>query len=154
MSWASERLQALNQQYSYREITEITGIPASTISYVIREQRVLPSQYILNLKSLYSRYAYSQLRTAGLSVALSSRYRWYTPAHLGDILREATDLVSRLVDYRYESYRQYLQTHGKYTTDADVRQRLSDAIRRSLSRRQIQAGDDINTDSPTLRHIV
>lgn len=60
-----EGLQLLSRDYTYSQIREITGIPESTISYVINGQRDLPSKYESDLTTASYFHAFKYLRDSG-----------------------------------------------------------------------------------------
>ena len=73
------RVQFLNQAESLATISEETGIPRSSLSYIARGERNLPKIYQTPLSNYYRRQAYSRLRDVGLSSVQANRFRWYAP---------------------------------------------------------------------------
>lgn len=154
MSWAAERLAVLRKSVSYRKISEETGIPISTISYTVREQRVLPAKYTQSLRNYYSRNIYKQLRDVGMSPQSARRYRWFTPSKQMEFIQEADDLVNQLVDYRMQQQIDYMRRQGTFVSEADTRSKLYDWIREGLGRYPVDRDDDYGKNSPSLRHII
>lgn len=154
MSWSQDRLAALSQRHSYRTISRETGIPVSSISYVIRGQRKLPSKHIRQLRNYYSRDVYAQLRSAGLNPRIARRYRWFSTAHQQEFIEEASDVVEQLAGYRLEQYREYLIKQGRYTSDEDTMNILRDAIRDSLGKSPIDLHPERMTDTPVVRTLI
>jgi hypothetical protein len=152
MSWAGDRLAFLSERYSYREIRELTGVPESTISYVIRGERKLGAQYILNVRSAYSRTVYRELRDAGASVYVARKYTWRSTASVAEFLGESDTMVRNLADYRLEQYADYLRRQGRYVSEEDTRSVLIAAIKKSMARSPIDLGRHEGGDSPSLRH--
>jgi hypothetical protein len=132
MSWASERLEYLHTDHSYSQISAITSIPASTISYVINNQRQLPNQYRSSLRNSYQREVYSDLRTVGLSATQSQRFSWYSPTKVIDVIQDVNSLVDSLIQGRMDQYKNYLMSTGQYTDDTQVVNILESSIRESL----------------------
>lgn len=74
-------------------IARETGIPRSTLGYVRRGERRLPTQYRAAVRNLYQREAYRRLREVGVSSIQARRFSWYTVKKV----RAVTDIVNKLV---------------------------------------------------------
>lgn len=61
----SESLELLARSYTYRQIQEQTGVPQSTISYVLRGERELPEKYRQSVTAAGYFQAYRELRNEG-----------------------------------------------------------------------------------------
>lgn len=154
MAWAIETLDRLYGRYSYNQISERTGIPIATLSYVIRGERNLPTKYILPLRNAYARLNYLELREAGLPVQLARSLRWASTLKRADYLSSANSLIGQLVDYRYVEYNESRKRRGIWISDADTRDRLRQSITAAMGRSPIDVGKHEGADSPSLRHIV
>lgn len=73
------KVQFLYQQTTLSKISEETGIPASSLSYISRGLRDVPRVYKTTLANFYRREAYDRLRTVGLSSYQANRFRWHAP---------------------------------------------------------------------------
>jgi len=65
MAGTIDRLTYLKESYTQSTISEMTGIPQSTLSYVIRGLRELPVQYFGAVVNTFQTEAYRRLTTAG-----------------------------------------------------------------------------------------
>lgn len=153
MAWYVDRLRWLKERITGQEISSNTGIPNSTLSYVIRGLRTLPSRYLKPTRLFYTRSAYRALRNVGLSVDLARRYRGLAPSSLDRILAQANDNLERLVNYRFDQYKQYLINQGRYESDSQVYEILRESIAKGLGRSRVGEGDYTGKDSPSLRYI-
>lgn len=154
MIWASRRLQYLNQRMSQAQISRLTGIPASTISFAIREQRMLPPRHVRQLRNLYSRTVFRDLRDAGISYDIARAARQWSPLRVTNLLEQATSLVEKLAQYRLESYIEFLQAQNRYISDEHTLNILRESIRASLERSPVTDEHEVTRDSPSLRRIL
>ena len=154
MSWASDRLQYLNQQYSYREIQDFTGIPISTISYVIRDQMRLSDVYRLPLRRAYSRTIYASLRASGLSPNIARNISWGSVSKAEEWINESKGVVNQIAQSRFEQYKDFLIRSGRYVDDETTAQILRDSITKALAKSPIDTDEFKGKDSPSLRHVV
>lgn len=154
MSWASDRLEFLAGKYSYRYISEYTGIPISTISYVVRGERVLGAQYLQNLGSFYQREAYATLRARGYSAITARAFRSRAVAAVVAALSRSDSIVEALAQYRLPQYRKYLIAQGRFTNDEDTLQLLREAIQKGMASSQQDNEDQFGSDSPTIKMIM
>ena len=69
------------------QISALTGIPQSTLSYVARGLRELPYQYQSSLLKTYTSEAYRRLRTEGASWIIANRKKWQNPKDVYDDIR-------------------------------------------------------------------
>lgn len=76
---ATRNLQFVGETRSQTWIAEQTGIPRSTVGFVLRGERTLPSEYALSARSLYQREGYSRMKAEGFSASQADRFKWYTP---------------------------------------------------------------------------
>ncbi len=155
MSWASERLLYLTKTHTYRDIAEITGIPVSTISYVIRGERILQGRYHLPLRSMYERQVYGDLRALGMSAQMARRFRSFSTERIVQYQSKANEVVNMLVDYRFEAYKASLIKQNKFVSDDETRRVLVEAISKSIvSSPTDYSKDEGKNDSPSIRHIL
>ena len=119
------------------EISRQTGIPTSTVSYVLREERNLPAQYNPGLRNAFQREAYHNLREAGLSSTQADRFKWYVPGTVTIVTEQTTGIVGSIVDKRMEAYSQYLKSQGTYISEEDTRARLMEAIAESIQKSEL-----------------
>jgi hypothetical protein len=116
------------------DIARNASIPSSTMSYVMRGERELPSTYNPNLRNLYQRTAYKALREKGMSTTQARRFSWYAPSKIVEVLQQAIDIVQKISSARFAKYKEYLQSIGQYTTDEAVLESLTKAIRDAISK--------------------
>lgn len=154
MSWASERLQWLNQRYSYAVIRDYTGIPESTISYVIRGMSVLPAQYAVPLSRYFNRESYGALRAAGATASIARSLRGTSLERINAFLESGNSLIIQLAQSRFDQYKRYLIQEGRYTSDADVLQRLAQSIAKNMGKSAKRRDSNFAEGSPSLRHFV
>jgi hypothetical protein len=60
-------------------LSEASGVPRSTLSYVARGLRELPAQYRESIRNVYQGEAYGNLRMSGASSTQANRFKWYVP---------------------------------------------------------------------------
>ena len=72
-----------------------TGIPRSTLGFVRRGERKLPSGYQSSVRNLYEREAYRRMRETGFSRTQARRYQWYAPESIRLKESEMKLLVNR-----------------------------------------------------------
>lgn len=80
-------------------ISEITGIPQSTLSYVVNEQRELPTKYENTLYNAYRSTAYGRLKDSGLSTIEANRFKGGNV----DRVRAAGRMFEEMVDFSTQS---------------------------------------------------
>lgn len=132
MTLARARLTAVKETLSQAEISRQTGIPQSTLSYVLSGERELPDKYKKATRNIYQRTTYRQLRDTGLSATQARRWSWYSPPTVTKVWSEVGDVVDKLVNYRFEAYNDYLKRTGKWISDANTRERLRGAMEEAL----------------------
>jgi len=77
-------------------VSEMTGIPQSTISYVSRGLRELPKIYTTTMRNFYQRDAYATLKETGFSATQANRFKWYVPETVLDVTEIITDKVNSM----------------------------------------------------------
>ena len=76
---STRTLQYVNETRSANWIANQTGIPRSTVGYVLRGERVLPTKYNLNARRVYQTEVYGHMKSAGMSANQATRFKWYAP---------------------------------------------------------------------------
>ena len=79
MSIAQRRLSYMGLTKTDTWIAQQTGIPRSTVGFVRRGERALPSQYDYDLRLGYQRVAYNKLREEGMNTDQSRKFSSYSP---------------------------------------------------------------------------
>ena len=60
-------------------IARETGIPRSTLGFVRRGERKLPSIYTNQIRNTYQRTIYAEMKSYGFSATQARRFSWYAP---------------------------------------------------------------------------
>ena len=60
-------------------IARQTGIPRSTLGFVRRGERKLPSIYTNQIRATYQRTIYEEMKSFGYSATQARRFSWYAP---------------------------------------------------------------------------
>lgn len=89
-------LQYISKDMSRNDIHQITGIPFSTMSYVINEIRDLPQIYHEEIDILYSQTAYSRLRDFGILSLDAEYYAGQHPDKVLSVEDNMTSIIDRL----------------------------------------------------------
>ena len=94
---STRNLSYVNEKQTQQWIADQTGIPRSTVGFVLRGERKLPSQYNLNARRIYQTEVYRRLTGEGMSPNQASRFKWYAPEAVGlktnimqEIVKEST----------------------------------------------------------------
>jgi len=98
----------LRTKTTLTNISQQTGIPISTLSYVSRGERNLPSQYVTPLRNFYQRFSYQQMRTAGIAVNQAHRFSWYQPEKVQLVLVEFETKIKYLTEGYVANYKKYI----------------------------------------------
>jgi len=98
----------LRSKTTLTNISQSTGIPVSTLSYVSRGERNLPSKYITPLRNFYQRTSYQLMRTAGISVNQAHRFSWYQPEKVQLVLTEFETKIKYLTEGYVANYKKYI----------------------------------------------
>lgn len=88
MSSYAQRLSFMKQYMTYTEMSELTGIPRSTLNYVVRGVRDLSQQYRPLVEPAYRKTAYHALRDAGFSSYQANRWKWYSPSRVMEVMQD------------------------------------------------------------------
>lgn len=92
----TKQIRFLYETMNDNEISLLTGIPRSTVGYVRRGERRLPSNYNRSLRQHYQQSAYERLYTQGASAYEAKRFSWYSPDTVSELI---TDLYDRVEYY-------------------------------------------------------
>ena len=76
---STRTLQFVNETRSQNWIAQHSGIPRSTVGFVLRGERTLPSKYNLNARRIYQTEVYATMKAAGMSASQATRFKWYAP---------------------------------------------------------------------------
>ncbi len=76
---STRTLQFVNETRSQNWIAQHSGIPRSTVGFVLRGERTLPSKYNLNARRLYQTEVYATMKAVGMSASQATRFKWYAP---------------------------------------------------------------------------
>jgi hypothetical protein len=98
----------LRQKNTLTSISQSTGIPISTLSYVSRGERNLPSKYTSVLRNYYQRNTYQIMRSSGISVNQAHRFSWYNPEKVQSILVEFETKIKYLTEGYVANYKKYI----------------------------------------------
>lgn len=117
---------------SRRSVSRATGIPASTLFRVEKQQAILPRKYNLSLRRLYQRQAYKILREEGMSVSQSNRFKWLTPESI--IIKRGTmqSVTQFLTEGAYEARRVSLDKQGISYKDLEIWEEMNKAVKDGL----------------------
>ena len=99
MSVILERIGYLLENMSQSHLSNITGIPKSTLSYVVNEVRELPTKYENVLYNTYRKQAYNRLRDAGASIVEANRFKSGSVARVHSVEK----LYDQMVTWSKES---------------------------------------------------
>jgi len=83
MNIAQRRLSYMFETKTDTWIAQQTGIPRSTVGFVRRGERALPSQYDYDLRLGYQRVSYSNLREEGMNTDQARKFSSYSPESSG-----------------------------------------------------------------------
>jgi len=123
MSIELERLQYLNETHTQTWISQQTGIPQSTLSYVLREQRELPQQYYSGVLTTYMTNTAYRMSDAGLPVHQVPRFQVQEP----EIVRSVTAYVNDTAMKLAEGY-VIKQAYDQDIPDSQVQSYINDNI--------------------------
>lgn len=94
-SVAQNRIEFISVTRSDTWIAAQTGIPRSTVGFVRRGERDLPSKYQTTLRNAFQREAYARMRETGFSTTQARRYSWYSTEQISYRISEMRLLVDR-----------------------------------------------------------
>lgn len=86
----AQRLSFMKQYMTYTEMSELTGIPRSTLNYVVRGVRSLSEQYRPLVEPNYRKTAYRALRDAGFTSYQANRWKWYSPSRVMSVMQDVS----------------------------------------------------------------
>jgi transcriptional regulator with XRE-family HTH domain len=85
----------IGERMSQADISRETGIPRSTVGFVMRGERELPTEYTSSLRNLYQRTAYAEMRESGASVEIAKKFSWYSPGRVEQVDDIYDELTSK-----------------------------------------------------------
>lgn len=117
---------------SRRSVSRASGIPASTLFRVEKQQAILPQKYNLSLRRLYQRQAYKILREEGMSVSQADRFKWLTPESV--IIKRGTmaSVTQFLTEGAFEARRVSLDKQNVSYRDLELWDEMNEAIKKGL----------------------
>lgn len=95
MSAILDRLTYLTIDHTQTWICQETGIPQSTLSYVLSGQRDLPVEYSISVTNAYARTVYQIFRGYGFSPDEARSYRYSAP---NTVTSKENDIIEKLND--------------------------------------------------------
>ncbi len=97
MSAAQDQIKFMSERgISDRTISGMTGIPRSTIGFVRRGERGIPSEYAVTLRDNFRKVNYHSLRRDGMSYHQARKYSSQKSSKAEGILVEMRMLVTQL----------------------------------------------------------
>jgi transcriptional regulator with XRE-family HTH domain len=134
-TWAQQRVQYLSKNMSLREIARETGIPRSTLGYVWRGERQLPTDYVTDLETTYRKGVYANLREVGVSVEQSQLYRYLSPSMASSLEARMETTINRLSLGAYAAAAEKMNRQGLLFDPAklfpDMKARVTAGLRAS-----------------------
>ena len=73
------RLTYILETVSQAEVSREIGIPRSTLQYDVAHNIPIATEYQVQLRNLYQRTAYANMREEGFSSYQARRFSWYSP---------------------------------------------------------------------------
>jgi hypothetical protein len=125
MGFYDSRLNFMLENHSQAEVSLMTGIPQSTISYVSRGLRDLPDIYKNDVKNAYQRDAYKQLLNAIPNTVNANRFRGYAPDTVRGVIKEMNALVE---EYSYGAVASIFQNLQRDPTKQEIQTALPASI--------------------------
>jgi len=104
MSIGTRRLSYVLKSKTQTVVSQLTGIPQSTISRVKNGQISLPTKYSSTLRNFYQKTAYGDLRDMGASATQARRFSWYIPETVTDVVSTLED-TKNLLSTAYVAHR-------------------------------------------------
>lgn len=91
-----ERLGYLLDELSQSDVVGMTGIPASTLSYVSRGIRTLPVVHEKALRNAYQREARFRMEDSGFSGSQRNRFASFAPSTVRKVTKDVQDKIEYL----------------------------------------------------------
>lgn len=130
MNLQQSELSYLNRIYTQSEISSLTGIPSSTLSYVMRGERTLPEKYNTSTHSIYAQTAFDMLYDSGATK--SAAYSMMN-AHPDTVIEHEfrwQGVVERMTEY---DIRSQLKKEGIDATFENILTRWDDIYEKKIS---------------------
>ena len=96
----TDELIYMSTYYNRTDLSNITGIPSSTLGYVLRGERELPDKYLSNTHYQYSLTAYENLMMSGANRNAAMQVCGQPPENILDMQFRWQKLTSNLTSYR------------------------------------------------------
>jgi hypothetical protein len=131
MSLYQTELAYMTRTYSQSMLSQITGVPQSTLSYVLNGQRDLPSQYQQEVRNQYSQLTYDNLIYSGANSYSALQDQGKPPTEIIDLEYRWQNLVRKLA--KYTLTKDLIDTGLDYT-DEYIESHISDYLQSSIDR--------------------
>ncbi len=139
MSVSNTTLQSMFQYLlknnSERGISDLSGIPRSTIYDFKNNIRNLPDKYTSSLENLYHRQAYSNLRDLGMNTDQANKYSKIIPTSLEPIEQRMNEIVNYLTDglvtQRKKNMKEGVDYLNEYQLYNETKESIKDGLRNS-----------------------
>lgn len=154
MSWASDRLTWLTTRTDWETITQFTGVSEVQYDSLLNGDYALDQGQRTSLASYYGKTIYSLGRATGLAPQVAARLRNRSVTNAVAYIAKSNAYINDLVEYRLESYTDYLQKNDRYISEADTRAQLYDAIAASAGKSRKNNAEDFWKNSPSLQTIL
>lgn len=126
------RIGWLSQRIGQSAIRQATGIPRSTLSYVVRGTRNLPTRYYDTVRKLYARETYARFRGVGMPAHIARGFRYGSPPRIEEIVGKWKDKVSFLSEGWIAKRRETFKAQGIYVSAEDLKEEAEEAIMEGL----------------------
>lgn len=95
MTTGQSWVKFVGERYSDADISRMTGIPRSTVGFVHRGERTLPTEYLKSMRNLYQRTAYRAMREGGASTEIAHKFSWYSAGRVNQVDKIYDELTSK-----------------------------------------------------------
>lgn len=133
MPVSTNRLMYVSEMRTDAWISQASGIPVSTIGYVRRGERELPSQYYSVMRNLYQRESYANLREQGFSYHQARRYSSYAPAAVTENVTKMDSVIRTLAEGRAGGIIAKLEKAGEYYDPEAVYNESLDVMKKAVA---------------------
>jgi len=152
MSLIEDRLGYLRREYLATEIAEITGLSLSMINPTIDVIEPIDPNVRRNIYNFFNRTVYRDLREEGASAAEARRYRNKSVESILARESQRTELLNDLAGLRFDQYKSYLISQGRYISDDDTLATLRQSIAKSMGKSKLPPSHYDYESYPTLSH--
>jgi hypothetical protein len=135
MTTAVSQLLFVLEGRSKAWISRATGIPSSTVSYVVAGKRRLPAVYTDEVRRMYRRETYRRLRASGMSANQANRFKWYSAPKVGYYIKQMNYKVRFLAlghmsDWYEPVYKNGRKLEGEEKL-AEIERQVREGLRKS-----------------------